>query len=196
MVVKPNTQDNSVGLSFVENLDQLEQAINLARQYDPCVLLEEFIPGRELRLAVIEKGDELFIPSVIEYSVEPSHPIRKTEDKLVLGPDGNPRRQAENSDVKPTIPAVLSEALRKELFSQARTAHKAIGARDFSLFDFRVDQRSGKPVFLEAGLFWSFSPESMISRMLEADGTCVPDFVGKIWFHASSRKKSRNHLEM
>ena len=191
LVIKPNNQDNSLGLSLVENADQLDQAVKLARQYDPCVLIEEFILGRELRLAVIEDGNELFIPSVIEYLVEPSHPIRKTEDKLLLGPDGNPQSQASNSGVKVTIPAALSEAVRNDLFSQARIAHRAIGARDFSLFDFRIDQRSGKPVFLEAGLFWSFSPESMISKMLEADGICVPDFVGKVWSRALSRKNYR-----
>lgn len=187
VVVKPNGEDNSLGLSLVEAKEDLPQAIKKAENYDPVVLVEEFIPGREVRLALIEEEQSFLMPAVIEYAVSEQNPIRKTNDKLIIGSNGVPQSQAVNSRIQMTCPAKLSSEVREELQKQAIAAHKALGARDFSLFDFRIDQRSGKPVFLEAGLFWSFSPESMITKMLSADGLDIQKLIDELWSRALKR---------
>ena len=58
LVVKPNDQGSTLGLSIVENHSQLEDAVDLARQFGNIILLEEFIAGRELTVTVI--GDDSY----------------------------------------------------------------------------------------------------------------------------------------
>jgi D-alanine-D-alanine ligase len=56
----------------------------------------------------------------------------------------------------------------------ARRCHLALGCRDYSLFDFRIDP-DGQPWFLEAGLYCSFARKSVISVMAAAARIPVPE---------------------
>jgi D-alanine-D-alanine ligase len=56
----------------------------------------------------------------------------------------------------------------------ARQCHLALGCRDYSLFDFRIDP-DGQPWFLEAGLYCSFARKSVIAVMAAAAGIPVPE---------------------
>jgi D-alanine-D-alanine ligase len=51
----------------------------------------------------------------------------------------------------------------------AKKCHQALGCRHYSLFDFRIDPK-GQPWFLEAGLYCSFAPKSVIPCMAKAAG--------------------------
>ena len=104
-IVKPNSEDNSSGVSLVEDEKTLDYALEVAFNLDSEVLVEAFIPGRELRIAVIELNNDFFIPSIIEYPVTVEHPIRRTEDKLEIDKKGIPNRQASTSQVGPICPA-------------------------------------------------------------------------------------------
>ena len=48
------------------------------------------------------------------------------------------------------------------------------GCRDYSLFDFRVDP-AGRPWFLEAGLYCSFAPASVVAVMAAAGGVALDE---------------------
>src|SRR5262249_2896025 len=67
LVVKPNAEGSTVGLTIVVGPDDLPDALRLAAQYGPDVLIEQFIPGRELTVAVL--GDEV-LPLV---EIRPKH---------------------------------------------------------------------------------------------------------------------------
>src|SRR6185436_17660136 len=54
IVVKPSKQGSTVGLSVVKKESEFEAAIALARQYDDEVMVEQFVPGRELTVGVLE----------------------------------------------------------------------------------------------------------------------------------------------
>src|SRR5262249_211722 len=56
LVVKPNADGSSMGISIVSAPAELPEAIDLAARYGPDVLIEQFIAGRELTVAVV--GDE------------------------------------------------------------------------------------------------------------------------------------------
>jgi D-alanine-D-alanine ligase len=60
------------------------------------------------------------------------------------------------------------------VWEAARRCHRALGCRHYSLFDFRIDP-DGKPWFLEAGLYCSFAPTSVIAVMAAASGVEVAD---------------------
>ncbi|MEL6663378.1 MAG: hypothetical protein AAFR33_10265, partial [Pseudomonadota bacterium] len=170
LIVKPDSTDNSVGVSLVHEKDDLEGAIAEAQRHCDTIVMEAFIPGREIRAAVIERDDGLYCPAMIEYTVSDETPIRRFDDKLDTDADGRPIGKSTGSAIRTVCPASVGSALRQRIEDAAIAAHEALGARDFSLFDFRIDARTGEPVLLEACPYWSLSPKSIISEMATADG--------------------------
>lgn len=63
---------------------------------------------------------------------------------------------------------------RTPAFTQIRRCHRALGCRHYGLFDFRVDP-AGRPWFIEAGLYCSFSDRSVLATMAAAAGIGVED---------------------
>ena len=184
IILKPNDQDNSTGLRLVYNEKQFERNISELNKFYNPILAEEFIPGREIRIAVIKKSNYFYVPAIIEYLVSDKNPTRKTEDKLDLNRDGDPYQQSTNTPLKTMCPAELNDELKEKITTLAIIAHKAIGARDYSLFDFRIDNRTNEIIFLEAGLFWSFSKTSIISKMLFSGGDDVVKLIDQVWTYA------------
>ncbi len=185
-IVKPNREDNSRGLTLVDDPADLDRAVAEAAAFDAGVLIEEYVPGRELRVAVVDTGDELRVPAMIEYVVSAERPIRELDHKLDLGDDGNPRSQSTSDGVPMVCPADVTPDLDDEVAAVARAAHLALGCRDYSLFDVRVGP-DGRAKVLEAGLFWTFGAPSMISRMIAADGGDVEAVATSVWRNAIAR---------
>jgi D-alanine-D-alanine ligase len=138
-----------------------------------------------LRAAVVEDGDALLVPAFIEYPTSDARPIREVADKLEI--DGGAMRQSRRADAQPVCPAEVDPALAERLAEAARLAHRALGARDYSLFDFRVHRDTGEPHLLEAGLFWTFSELSAITKMLRGAGQDPVALTGKLWRAAAAR---------
>lgn len=171
VIVKPDDTDNSKGLSLVHdtsNREILTEAIKKALQNSSQALVETYIPGREIRTCVVETKQGFTVPAMIEYHVSDQHPIREEEDKLSLDAKGLPLAQSAYKNIASTCPANLDKELREKLYAYSTKAHQALGCRQFSIFDFRVSDQTNEVYLLEAGLYWSFSPQSMISKMLTA----------------------------
>ena len=72
------------------------------------------------------------------------------------------------------------DPITTDVWEAARRCHVALGCRDYSLFDFRVDP-DGRPWFLEAGLYCSFARQSVISMMAAAAGIALDElFAGAL----------------
>merc|ERR1719419_470501 len=72
MVVKAATLEDSRGVFIARNMEEVKEYIRKAFELSPeGVVVEKFIPGREIRSCVIqnENGEPVFLPSVIEYHV-------------------------------------------------------------------------------------------------------------------------------
>lgn len=187
-VVKPDRADNSAGLSLAQNKGDLAKALGKAHAVDDHVVVEQFIPGREIRAAVIDASDGLQLLPAIEYHVSETHPMRLPEDKLDFDSKGLPISQVTESPVTNSCPALLTDDESAALQNACRKLHQALGCRHYSLFDFRLAPDDGSPAserlfFLEAGLFWSFSPQSMISKMIAADRKDLSTTVAELWQH-------------
>ncbi|MGY6529302.1 MAG: D-alanine--D-alanine ligase family protein [Cyanobacterium sp.] len=190
-IIKPNREDNSLGITLVKDESQIENALKLGFQYDNQLLAEEYIPGREIRVAVIERDNKLEVLPMIEYLVSEANPIRTTTEKLQLEEDGMPEKQPSQPKVEAVCPAHLTPELETKLSLAAIKAHGAIGCRDYSLYDFRVHQDTNEPYLLEAGLFWAFSHISMISRMLVAKGENLESVIFDVWCNGVQRFKKQ-----
>ncbi len=189
-VVKPDREDNSRGLSIVRDRAEAPAAIAAAAEFGD-VIAERFVPGREVRVGVIERAGALHVPALIEYPVDADTPVRAVGDKLDLSDAGTPLAKTDRAAAQPTCPAEIAPGLAAEIAAAARSAHRALGARHYSLFDIRIEAGTDRPVILEAGLFWSFSRLSAITEMLVADGENVPHIIGTLWRDAAAKGDRR-----
>ena len=173
-IVKPCSEDNSMGISVVRDASQVEAALAEAFAFDDEVLCEAFVPpGREIRFAVLETGEydsngtpKLVALPGVEYFMSEEKPIRTSNDKLTADP-----KSGKLTFSKPAraCPASIDPTLQAKLVDAATKAHFALGCRDYSLYDFRIDPE-GNPFFLEASLFCCFAANSVIAMMADATG--------------------------
>lgn len=194
LIIKPNRTDNSDGLSLVTEQSDFEAAMQRAFDYSDNVLIEDYIPGRELRGAVLEVEGTYQVLPFIEYGVSEERPIRQREDKYKFDNKGSLLAQSDKILVPATCPATVSQATKEALSDAMISLHQGLGCRDFSMYDFRVHAETGSIYLLEAGLFWSFSEASMISSMLRAEGSDLMEITKKLWLQVAKRKNKKQQL--
>src|SRR5207249_3376830 len=119
-IVKPSKQGSTVGLTLVKNAKGLDAAVALARAYDDEVMVEQFVPGRELTVGVL--GD---VPLPVG-EIIPRHELFDYECKYTPGMS------------EEIFPAKLDTALARQLQELARTAHRALKLGGYSRVDFRL----------------------------------------------------------
>jgi D-alanine-D-alanine ligase len=173
-VVKPADGDNSLGVTLVRDRGGYPAALNAAFAHSAEALVESFVElGREVRCGIVVTGGELVCLPLEEYNVSrDARPIREHADKISRSDGGDLRLVAKDTSrawiVDPRDP------ITARVWDAARRCHAALGCRDYSLFDFRVDP-AGQPWFLEAGLYCSFARQSVISTMAAAAGIPLPE---------------------
>jgi D-alanine-D-alanine ligase len=184
-VVKPVSAGSSVGISIVRTFADLEPAIAAAfavaeRNADdqtPAVLMEEFIPGVEATVGVIDgfRGEELYALPPIEirhsrdffdYAAKYSSPEEK---------DAHGKKIA----AEEIVPGNFSEKDKAELVRLARKVHAALGLRHYSRTDFIVSPRRGVYV-LEVNTLPGLTEASLVPKALAAVGSNLPEFLDHI----------------
>lgn len=175
VVVKPNNSDNSDGVTLVHDQAGYPAALGIAFAFGDTVLVEQYVPlGREVRCGLVVEDGRLRQLPLEEYFVDTvTRPVRTRTDKLKRDSDNHlvlAAKQASEAWIvdaaDPALPAV---------WHAASLCHTALGCEQYSLFDFRIDP-DGVPWFLEAGLYCSFSPKSVLVGMMAAAGTPLPMF--------------------
>ena len=186
-IVKPDDEDNSIGLTLLRDPAGWEAARDAALAASGHALAEAYVPGREVRVGVLDDGRPRVLP-VLEYHVTDDHPIRERADKVHVSDAGSVTMQSwERPSLATSCPAALSPETADALERAALTMHRALGCRDYSLYDFRIDPE-GRPWLLEACIFWTFTPISVISRMLEAEGAELARTALSVWSRAADRR--------
>jgi len=122
VVVKPSREGSTVGLSVVREAGGLPAAVAEAAQYDNEVMIEAFVPGRELTVGVL--GNEaLAVGEII-----PRHELFDYECKYTPGM------------TEEIFPAVIPELVANEARAMALRAHQALKLRGYSRVDFRMTE--------------------------------------------------------
>ena len=161
LVVKPNAQGSTVGLTIVARDDELPAAINLAFEYGRDVLVEQYIAGRELTVAML--GDEAL--PVIE--IRPTGGHYDYETKYSAGMS------------EYFCPADLPEPLAREIQSIARRAALALGCTGVSRADFRLS-RDQQPYCLEVNTIPGMTPTSLVPMAAHARGISYDQLVARM----------------
>lgn len=174
VIVKPAQEHASVGLdqqSVVTDLDKLNARIaSLLERYGPPILVEEFIRGRELNVALIEVPEMRALPvSEIVFQNDASRwPIVTYDAKWKPG-------SREDLATPPRYPAEVATDLAQELEAIARKAYMLLGCRDYARCDFRVSE-SGQPCLLEVNPNPDFNPEAGLTHALGTAGITHAQF--------------------
>jgi D-alanine-D-alanine ligase len=159
VVVKPNRAGSSHGVTVVRDAAHLQSAVRDALALDDSALIEAFVTGREIDVAVIENADgSLMCGPALEIGV-PDGGIFDTAGKY----DGEP-------DFR--IPAPVSDAERQALEEAAQTMFRALGCRGLARVDFFLTAEG--PVLNEVNTFPGFTSHSQVPRMFAAAGVDYP----------------------
>merc|ERR1719436_1919363 len=169
-VVKPCNEDNSRGITLVRREEDAAAAFDYAFGFDSRVVVDEYIAGREVRAACVEEADgSLTVLPKLEYFLKD---IRTSAHKLQTDSSGkltSDAIKAAKKDGDRQCPADLSPALHERIDAMVKEAHRVLKCRHYSLYDLRIDADE-QPYILEAALFCSFSPLSVIPAMAQHAG--------------------------
>lgn len=169
--VKPARAGSSLGITRVDDLADLERAVEDAQVHDPKVLVEEGIAGREIECAVLGgRGDgapRASVPGeiVVDHA---SHAFYDFEAKYV---DEGPVRL----DAPADLPPAVSERVR----GLAIEAFEAVGAEGIARVDAFVTP-DDDVVLNEINTMPGFTPISMYPRMWQASGLAYPDLIDEL----------------
>ena len=151
LIVKPSKQGSTVGLTKVAGPADLDAAITLAGEYDDEVMLETFIPGRELTVGILD-GQALAVGEII-----PRHEIFDYECKY------SPGMATE------IFPADLPGPVAAECQRLGVAAHRALKLGGYSRVDFRLTP-SGELVCLEVNTLPGMTATSLLPQSARAAG--------------------------
>ncbi len=161
VVVKPSKQGSTVGLSLVRDPLQFDVAVTEAFRHDDEVMVERFVPGRELTVGVL--GDEaLPVGEII-----PRHELYDYECKYTAGM------------ATEIFPADLPPAVTADAQRQALLAFRALKLRGCARIDFRLSP-TGELFCLEANTLPGMTDLSLVPQAAAAAGITFPELCERI----------------
>jgi D-alanine-D-alanine ligase len=178
-IVKPAIGGSSVGITKVENFDSLEYALQKAFAVSPHALVEEFIPGREATVGIIDnfRNEKTYALMPVEIIPPASSPFF----------DYNAKYSGQSIE---RVPGHFSVEEKRGLTEAAKAVHQGLGLRHYSRSDFIVSPRG--IYFLEvnpaAGI--GFTEESLFPKALQAVGSHTADFFDHIIQLVKNPKKN------
>lgn len=185
VILKLLNEDASIGiseLSVVNNFMQLNKHLEfLFNTYKQEVLVEEFIEGRELNVAIL--GQTILPISEIRFDGLPENlPKIVTYDGKWIA------ESVYYENTKPQCPADLDSSIKKLVQETAINAFNAMGCRDYARVDIRLSKEN-VPYVIEVNPNPDISLDSGFSRAAAASGISYSNLLFTIAGYALSRKK-------
>jgi len=165
VVIKPNDQGSSVGFSFVPDPSGLPGALEAASDYGDFVLVERYIPGREITGAVLD-GAALPLVEII-----PESGFYDYRSKYTKGTSSY------------EVPAGLDRTLTERIKREAVMACNALGCRDYARVDFRLSE-DGEPFCLEVNTLPGMTELSLVPMAAAEAGIPFGELVERICMSA------------
>lgn len=167
MFVKPASEGSSFGAKGADTRAELLEAVEAAFSLGGKVLVEKYIKGREVELAVLEE-DGVYVSSVGEIVTEGFYDF---DSKYV------------NDTATLHIPAKLDEETEKLLKATAKRVFNVLGCKGFGRTDFFVD---GETIYFnEINTLPGFTNISMYPKLMEYDGIPYSALITKLVESAS-----------
>ena len=168
VVIKPRSEGSSLGMSIVDSPEELPQAAEEAARFGSEILAEEYLPGPELTVGIL---DDMPLP-VIQIV-----PKRRFYDFVAKYTAGMTEYR---------VPAPLPEAVRVVVQDLALRAHETLGCRSFSRVDLILAEGRG-PVLLELNPIPGMTPTSLLPKAAAAAGISFPELCRRMLVSALER---------
>ena len=155
----------------MREMEQLPPAMVAAFAYGDSAMVEQYIPGVEVAVSVVDLGDgPLALPAV---EIEPRGGVYDYAARYTAG------------ETEFFVPARISSEQAQECATAAVSAHTALGLRDWSRIDFIVDEDG--PVFLEANVAPGMTETSLFPQAATAAGMTLGKVAATLVEISSSR---------
>ena len=161
LVVKPCKQGSTVGLTLVKDPKGYPAAVELAGRYDAEVMIEAFVPGRELTVGILEES-ALAVGEII-----PKHELFDYECKYTPGMS------------REIFPADLYPSVAAECGRLGIVAHQALKLGGYSRVDFRLTPE-GKLVCLEVNALPGMTATSLLPQSAAAVGISFAELCERV----------------
>ena len=172
-VVKPVNEGSSVGVTVVRGGDNRRAEIARSWTFGPTALVEEFIPGRELTVAVLD-----------------DRALAVTEIKAVAGTFYDYESKYADGGSRHIIPAAVHPDAYTRAMDVAVAAHRALGCRGATRCDFRYDDTAGEPgrlVLLEINTQPGLTATSLLPEQAAHCGISFPNLCAWMVENATCR---------
>jgi D-alanine-D-alanine ligase len=177
LVVKPNKQGSTIGLTVVNHFEQLNRAIELAFRYDDEVMIEQFIAGREFTVGILRER-ALAVGEIIPRQAQ----IFDYKSKYQAG------------GAQEIFPADLTEEKTLAVQELALRAHRALKVQDYSRVDFRMDPQ-GNFWCLEVNTLPGMTALSLLPQSAAAVGISFPELCDQICRLAIERYRKKMKIK-
>jgi D-alanine-D-alanine ligase len=169
LFVKPARGGSSIGTSKAHDLSQLHEAIALAREYDPKVLVEAAVDGAEVEVSVLEGVDggppDTSLPG--QLLVDGGEEFWDFEAKYLDAASGM------------AIPAPIPDSAISEVRRLAAAAFEAVSCEGLARVDFFYTT-DGRVLINEINTMPGLSPASYWQKMWEATGMTFPELIDRL----------------
>ena len=172
LVVKPSKQGSTVGLSVVRKPADFDAAVAEAFRHDDEVMVEAFVPGRELTVGILD-GQPLAVGEII-----PRHEIFDYECKYTPGMS------------EEIFPADLPGHIMEQCAALGTAAHHALKLGGYSRADFRLTA-SGHLFCLEVNTLPGMTATSLLPQSARAMGIEFPALCDRICQAALTAARGR-----
>ena len=192
VIVKPNFEGSSKGItqeSVIEERPRLRAFVEkqLAR-FPAGVLVEEFIPGKDLTVAFLEKAapERSGVLTPVEYLIDESE-LSKRRYRIY----DYDLKSVHYDAVSVRCPAQVPGHVLERAQDMARKAYRALGCRDLGRIDFRVAE-DGQVYFIEINALPSLEPGAGIYAAAALEGLHMDGVIGSIIQSAAKRYKIKD----
>ncbi len=159
--VKPTMEGSSIGITKVENKNELDTALELAWQYNDEALIEHWIEGDEYTVTIL--GNQA-LPSI---KIISDHDFYDYDSKYF------------SNKTEYLCPSDLSEQQEKNIRTIAMKAFNLTGASDWGRVDFILDKNKN-PYLLEINTVPGMTSHSLVPMAAKAAGMNFEQLVLKI----------------
>lgn len=167
--VKPARSGSSFGVSKVSSRDELPRAVQIARQYDVKVLIENAVVGGEVGCAVLGNDQDLIVGEVDRIAL--SHGFFRIHQ------ENAPETGSENATF--IVPADISPQARSLVQETAKVIYRALGCRGLARVDMFLKQ-DGTVVLNEVNTFPGMTSYSRYPRMMAAAGLPLGEVIDRV----------------
>jgi len=163
--VKPNNGGSSLGMSKVNQPEDLSNAITKAFGVDDQVLVEEYISGREFTIGVFKTKGEIITLPITEIV---------SQNEFF---DFQAKYEGASEEI---TPAKITDAMATKICNEAKKAYQVFNCNGVVRIDFIYNENADKPFLLEINTVPGQSAASIIPQQVKAMGWSLQEFYSKL----------------